>query len=157
MDILFLVVGKTTDARLAALIEEYAARSRRYAAFKMEVVPELKNARSLSADEQKTREGRLLMKQLREGDFVVLLDEKGAQLRSMEFARYLARKQQASLRRLVFIVGGPYGFSPDVYGRADELLSLSRMTFSHQMIRLLFAEQFYRAMTILRGEPYHHE
>ena len=157
METVFLVVGKTTDRHLAALIDDYEARSRRYAPFKTEYIPELKNAGAISPAEQKTREGKLIAARLREGDCVVLLDEHGRELRSVELAAWLGRKMQASIRRLVFVVGGPYGFSPEVYSRADEKLSLSRLTFSHQMVRLLFVEQFYRAMTILRGTPYHHE
>ena len=157
MKILFLVVGRTVDKRLASLIDEYAERVKHYIHFDMEVVPELKNTKSLTAEQQKEREGELIRKQLREGDFVVLLDEGGREFRSMEFASYLEKKQSLVARRLVFIVGGPYGFSPDIYKLAREKVSLSKMTFSHQMVRLFFVEQIYRAMTILRGEPYHHE
>lgn len=157
MKILFLVVGRTVDKRLTSLIDEYAERVKHYIPFDMEVVPELKNTKSLTAEQQKEREGELLRKQLREGDFVVLLDEGGREFRSMEFAAYLEKKQSQVARRLVFIVGGPYGFSPDIYKLAREKVSLSKMTFSHQMVRLFFVEQIYRAMTILRGEPYHHE
>lgn len=157
MKILFLVVGRTVDKRLTSLIDEYAERVKHYIPFDMEVVPELKNTKSLTAEQQKEREGELLRKQLREGDFVVLLDEGGREFRSMEFASYLEKKQSLVARRLVFIVGGPYGFSPDIYKLAREKVSLSKMTFSHQMVRLFFVEQIYRAMTILRGEPYHHE
>lgn len=157
MKILFLVVGRTVDKRLTSLIDEYAERVKHYIPFDMEAVPELKNTKSLTAEQQKEREGELLRKQLREGDYVVLLDEGGREFRSMEFAAYLEKKQSQVARRLVFIVGGPYGFSPDIYKLAREKVSLSKMTFSHQMVRLFFVEQIYRAMTILRGEPYHHE
>lgn len=125
--------------------------------FDMEVIPELKNTKALSAEQQKEKEGELLQKQLRDGDYIVLLDEGGKELRSIEFAVYLEKKQSQVARRLVFVVGGPYGFSPTLYKLAKEKISLSKMTFSHQMIRLFFVEQLYRAMTILRGEPYHHE
>lgn len=157
MKILFLVVGRTVDKRLTSLIDEYTERVKHYIPFDLEVVPELKNTKSLTAEQQKEREGELLRKQLREGDFVVLLDEGGKEFRSMEFAAYLEKKQSQVARRLVFVVGGPYGFSPDIYQLAREKVSLSKMTFSHQMVRLFFVEQIYRAMTILRGEPYHHE
>ena len=157
MKLLLLVVGRTVDKRLTALIDEYAGRLKHYVPFELEVVPELKNTKAMSHEVQKQREGELLQRQLREGDCVVLLDEGGKQYRSTEFAAYLDRKQQQAARRLVFVVGGPYGFSPDIYRLAQEKISLSLMTFSHQMIRLLFVEQLYRAMTILRGEPYHHE
>ena len=157
MKLLLLVVGRTVDKRLTALIDEYAGRLKHYVPFELEVVPELKNTKAMRPEVQKQREGELLQRQLREGDCIVLLDEGGKQYRSTEFAAYLDRKQQQAARRLVFVVGGPYGFSPDIYRLAQEKISLSLMTFSHQMIRLLFVEQLYRAMTILRGEPYHHE
>ena len=157
MKLHLLVVGKTTDKHLDALIQEYVGRVKRYMPFEMEVIPELKNAKSLTFEQQKEREGELIIKALRDGDYVVLLDEGGREFRSMEFAQYLDKKQAAVQRRLVFIVGGPYGFSQQVYALAKEKLSLSKMTFSHQMVRLFITEQIYRAMTILRGEPYHHE
>lgn len=157
MKILFLMIGKTVDKRLTTLIDEYAERVKHYMPFDMEVIPELKNTKALSAEQQKEKEGELLQKQLRDGDYIVLLDEEGKELRSIEFAVYLEKKQSQVARRLVFVVGGPYGFSPTLYKLAKEKISLSKMTFSHQMIRLFFVEQLYRAMTILRGEPYHHE
>ena len=157
MKVLFLVVGKTIDKHLIALINDYTERVKHYMPFDMEVIPELKNTKALSPEQQKEREGELLQKQLRDGDHVVLLDEGGKEYRSMEFAAYLEKKQTLGARRLVFIVGGPYGFSPAIYALAKDKLSLSKMTFSHQMVRLFFVEQVYRAMTILRGEPYHHE
>lgn len=157
MKIAFLTVGKTTDAHIAALVAEYASRLSHYAPFEMLCVPDLKGARALSAEEQKTREGEGIKKLLREGDHIVLLDERGKEPRSIELAAWLEKKFQQAPRRLVFIVGGPYGFSQDIYAMAAERLSLSRLTFSHQMVRLFFTEQLYRAFTILRGEPYHHE
>lgn len=157
MKLLLLVVGKTTDRHLDALIQEYVGRVKHYMPFDMEVIPELKNAKALTFEQQKEREGELIAKSLKDGDYVVLLDEGGRELRSMEFAQYIDKKQAAVARRLVFVVGGPYGFSPQVYALAKEKLSLSKMTFSHQMVRLFITEQIYRAMTILRGEPYHHE
>lgn len=157
MKILFLVVGKTVDKRLTSLINEYTERIKHYIPFDIEVVPELKNTKALSAEQQKEKEGDLLQKQLRDGDCIVLLDEGGKEFRSVEFAAYLEKKQSQVARRLVFVVGGPYGFSPTLYKLAREKVSLSKMTFSHQMVRLFFIEQLYRAMTILRGEPYHHE
>lgn len=157
MKLHLIVVGKTTDRRLSALIDEYVARVGHYVPFGVEVVPELKNTKSLSVELQKAREGELLRKALREGDYVVLLDEGGREFRSIEFAEWLQKRQSAVARRLVFVVGGPYGFSADIRALARESISLSRMTLSHQMVRLFFVEQCYRAMTILRGEPYHHE
>ena len=157
MKLHLLVVGKTTDKHLDALIQDYVGRVKHYMPFEMEVIPELKNAKALTFEQQKEREGELIVKSLRDGDYVVLLDEGGREFRSMEFASYLDKKQASVARRLVFIVGGPYGFSQQVYSLAKEKLSLSKMTFSHQMVRLFITEQIYRAMTILRGEPYHHE
>ena len=157
MKLQFIVVGKTTDKHLDVLIKDYERRMRHYLPFEMEVIPELKNTKALTADQQKSHEGELIRKTLREGDHVVLLDEGGREFRSVEFASYLQQRQSVVARRLVFIVGGPYGFSQEIYALAKEKISLSRMTFSHQMVRLFFVEQCYRAMTILRGEPYHHE
>ncbi len=157
MKALLIVVGKTQDKRLAALIDDYRNRIARYLPFELEVQPELRNTRGLSFDQQKEREGAGLLERLQTGDWVVLLDERGREWRSVDFARLLDKRLQGSGRRLVFVIGGPYGFSDAVYRRANEFLSLSQMTFSHQMIRLLFFEQLYRALTILHGEPYHHE
>ncbi|MDR0893551.1 MAG: 23S rRNA (pseudouridine(1915)-N(3))-methyltransferase RlmH [Mediterranea sp.] len=157
MKTILLVVGRTVEAYYIAAIDEYVRRTRRYLSFDMEVIPELKNTKSLSAEVQKEKEGELILKALQPGDVVVLLDEHGRELRSLEFARYMERKMNTVNRRLVFVIGGPYGFAQKVYEVASEKLSLSRMTFSHQMIRLLFVEQMYRAMTILNNEPYHHE
>ena len=124
--------------------------------FGITVINELKSTKSLSEEQQKTAEGKLIMKQLQTSDTVVLLDERGRELRSVELARWLEQKQSTA-RRLVFVIGGPYGFSQEVYDRANEKLSLSKLTFSHQMVRLVFTEQIYRACTIIKGEPYHHE
>lgn len=150
-------MGRTVDKHLGKLIDEYAERVKHYLPFEMTVVPELKNTKALTTEQQKEREGDLIAKQLRAGDYVVLLDEGGREFRSVEFAAYVEKKQHTIPQRLVFVVGGPYGFSPAVYALAKEKLSLSKMTMSHQMVRLFFVEQLYRAMTILRGEPYHHE
>lgn len=124
--------------------------------FSITTIPELKNTKSLSEEQQKQKEGELIMKEIQPSDAVVLLDEHGKEFRSVEYADWLRRKQ-ATARRLVFVIGGPYGFSKEVYSRADEKISLSKMTFSHQMVRLIFTEQLYRACTIIKGEPYHHE
>ncbi|MDR0939854.1 MAG: 23S rRNA (pseudouridine(1915)-N(3))-methyltransferase RlmH [Mediterranea sp.] len=157
MKTILLVVGRTTEAYYVAAIDEYVRRVKRYIAFDLEVIPELKNTRNLPEETQKEREGELILKALLPTDVVVLLDERGQEPRSLEFADYMRKKMNTVPRRLVFVVGGPYGFSRKVYAVARERLSLSRMTLSHQMIRLLFVEQLYRAMTILNGEPYHHE
>ncbi len=156
MKITLLVVGKTTDSRLQSLIDDYCARLTHYVSFSLVVIPELKNAKSLSEAQQKQLEGEQILRLATPATDMVLLDEHGVEYRSLEFADYLQKKMSAG-RDVWFVVGGPYGFSPAVYQRANGKISLSRMTFSHQMIRLLFVEQIYRAMTILRGEPYHHE
>lgn len=156
MKTLLIMVGKTTDRHFQAGIDDYVGRIGHYMPFETVTIPELKNTKKLSEDQQKTAEGELILKQLSPSDTVVLLDEHGRELRSVEFARWLEQRR-ATARRLVFVVGGPYGFSQAVYDRANEQLSLSKMTFSHQMIRLVFTEQVYRACTIIKGEPYHHE
>ena len=157
MKITLLLVGKTVNKDFVKLIDEYAGRVKHYIGFEIVTIPELKNTKSLSAEQQKQAEGELILKQLQGGDHVVLLDEHGKEFRSIEFADWMTRKMNTVSKRLVFIVGGPYGFSPSVYNAANEKISLSKMTFSHQMIRLIFVEQVYRAMTIIKGEPYHHE
>lgn len=156
MKTVLLQVGKTTDKHFSAGIDDYAGRIGHYMPFDIVTISEAKNTRNITEDQQKAIEGDLIMKQLRQPDTVVLLDEHGAELSCMEFASWLER-QRNTARRLVFVIGGPYGFSQPVYARADKLISLSRMTFSHQMVRLIFAEQLYRACTIIKGEPYHHE
>lgn len=156
MKTILLLVGKTQDKHFIAGINDYAERIGHYMPFEIKVIPELRNTKSLSEQQQKTQEGELLLKQLQPSDTVVLLDEHGTEHRSVEFATWLQKKQNTA-RRLVFIIGGPYGFSETVYKRANEMVSLSRMTFSHQMVRLVFTEQIYRACTIIKGEPYHHE
>lgn len=152
-----IVVGKTTDKRFEAVTQEYIERIRHYIPFTVEVIPELKNTKGLSQDEQKKREGELIQKNLQPGDYVVLLDEHGSERSSMDFASWIQKKMAAGPKRLVFIVGGPYGFSDAIHQKGNEEISFSRMTLSHQMIRMFFVEQIYRAMTILNGEPYHHE
>lgn len=151
-----IMVGKTVDKLYTKGISDYQERIGHHMPFNITVIPALKNTKSLSEDQQKQAEGELILRLIQPSDTVVLLDEHGAERTSMEMATWLTRKQQTA-RRLVFIIGGPYGFSADVYGRADEKISLSRMTFSHQMVRLIFVEQLYRACTIIRGESYHHE
>lgn len=157
MKTILLAVGRTVEPYYIAAINEYVQRTKRYIPFDIEIIPELKNTKSLSAEQQKEREADLILKALQPGDTVVLLDEAGKEFRSVGFAAWIERKLAATGKRLVFIIGGPYGFSERIYRIAGEKLSLSKMTFSHQMIRMIFVEQLYRAMTILRGEPYHHE
>ena len=151
-----ILVGKTVNKHFVAGINDYAERIGHYMPFGITVIPELKNTKNLTEEQQKTAEGELILRQLQPSDTVVLLDEHGKELRSIELAAWLEQKRNTA-RRLVFVIGGPYGFSPDVYARANEKLSLSKLTFSHQMVRLVFTEQLYRACTIIKGEPYHHE
>ncbi len=157
MKTVLLVVGKTVDKHLVALMEDYVERTKHYMTFDVEVIPDLKSTKNLSEEVQKEKEGELILKALQPGDYVVLLDEGGKEMRSIEFAQYLRHKMNTLSKRLVFVIGGPYGFSQKVYQAATEKMSLSRMTFSHQMVRLIFVEQLYRAMSILAGSPYHHE
>jgi 23S rRNA (pseudouridine1915-N3)-methyltransferase len=157
MKITLLTVGKSTNSHLIKLQEEYQNRLKFYIPFEMTVVPELKNTKNLSINEQQEKEADLILKQLETSDEVVLLDEKGKQFTSVGFSEFISKKMLASHKRMVFVVGGPYGFSERVYQRANGKVSLSAMTFSHQMIRVILVEQLYRAMTILKGEPYHHE
>ena len=156
MKTILILVGKTTDKHFQAGISDYVERIGHYMPFDIVTIPELKNTKNLSEEQQKTMEGELILKQLQPSDTLVLLDEHGKELRSIELAKWLEQKQQTA-RRLVFVIGGPYGFSEAVYSHANEKLSLSKLTFSHQMVRLVFTEQIYRACTIIKGEPYHHE
>ena len=157
MKFCLLVVGKTIEKHYISAIGDYVERARHYASFELEVIPELKNTKSLSIEQQKEKEAELILKALQPADTFVLLDEHGKEFRSVEFAHWVEKKMHTGAKRLVFIIGGPYGFAPSVYAAAQEKISLSKMTFSHQMIRLIFVEQFYRAMTILHNGPYHHE
>ena len=151
-----ILVGKTTNKHITACINDYVERIGHYMPFELITIPELKNTKNLSEEQQKEREGALILKQVQSQDILVLLDEHGQEFRSIEFASWIQKKQQ-TVRRLVFVIGGPYGFSSAVYQRGNEKISLSKMTFSHQMVRMIFAEQLYRACTIIKGEPYHHE
>ena len=157
MKISLVVIGKSDAAYFVDAINEYKNRLVHYIPFEMEVIPDIKNVKNLREDQQKEKEGELILKTLQPGDYLVLLDEHGKSFTSMEFATYIERKMHVVPKRLVFVIGGPYGFSEAVYKAASEKISLSKMTFSHQMIRLIFVEQIYRAMTILNNEPYHHE
>lgn len=157
MKIKLIVVGKTTDRNLAELIDEYSNRLKFYVTYELLIIPELKNAKNLTPEQQKEKEGIAILAKLEKLDEVILLDDKGKEFTSVNFAAFLSNKMLFSNKSMIFVVGGPYGFSQPVYQRADSLFSLSKMTFSHQMIRLLFTEQLYRAMTIIKGEPYHHE
>ncbi len=157
MKITLIVVGKTDAAYLAEGIEIYRNRLVHYLPFDIQVIPDIKGTKNLSMNEQKVREGELIRKALSKDDYVVLLDEHGKEFTSMQFASYIEKKMHTVPKRLVFVIGGAYGFSDAVYGMASERISLSKMTLSHQMVRLMCVEQLYRAMTILHNEPYHHE
>ena len=156
MKITLLVVGKTTDSRLFSLMEDYISRLKHYVPFELVVVPDLKNTKALSEEQIKTAEGEAILRFVTPSMDVVLLDEHGREFRSIEYAEWL-QKKMGSGKDLTLVIGGPYGFSEAVYARANGKVSFSQMTFSHQMIRLMAVEQLYRGMTILRGEPYHHE
>jgi 23S rRNA (pseudouridine1915-N3)-methyltransferase len=157
LKLILLVIGKTTDKHVQALIDDYTKRLSHYVPFALDVIPELRNTKALTPEQQKVQEAELIRKQLQAGDHVVLLDEHGAERRSVVFAEWRGKRMAAGPRRIVCIVGGPYGFDDSIHALAAEEISLSQMTFSHQLIRVLFTEQLYRACTILRGEPYHHE
>ncbi len=156
MTIKLISIGKTDRSELQSLTDDYVGRLGHYLRFEFEALPDIKNAKNLSEDQQKKKEGELLLARIQAGDKIILLDERGKQYSSVEFADFLQQQMNSGLKRLVFLIGGPYGFSEEVYQAASGKLSLSKMTFSHQMIRLFAVEQIYRAMTILRNEPYHH-
>ena len=156
MQIKLLAIGKTDSTNLNSLIQDYSKRLLHYIKFELEIIPDLKNAKNLSQEQQKNKEGELILSKLSKSDVLILLDENGKQLDSVAFASYLQKHMNSGIKSLYFVIGGPYGFSEEVYSRANGKLSLSKMTFSHQMVRLIFLEQFYRALTIMNNEPYHH-
>jgi 23S rRNA (pseudouridine1915-N3)-methyltransferase len=157
MTIKLLVLGKTDSSQLNQLIEEYQNRLKHYIKFELEIIPDIKNTKSLSEKQQKEKEGEAILNKLNTTDLLVLLDENGKQKSSVEFSEYLQKNMNSGLKQLVFVIGGPYGFSDAVYQKSQAKISLSKMTFSHQMVRLFMVEQLYRAFTILRNEPYHHQ
>ncbi|MFI3281005.1 MAG: 23S rRNA (pseudouridine(1915)-N(3))-methyltransferase RlmH [Rikenellaceae bacterium] len=157
MNIELLVVGKTDSALIEEIVATYAKRINFYCKFSITTLPDVKNTKSLTVKQQRTAEGEMILRQLTDSDFVTLLDERGTEYRSVDFAFWLQKRMNSGVRRLVIIIGGPYGFSEAVYARANSKVSLSKMTFSHQIVRAIFAEQIYRAFTILKNEPYHHE
>ena len=157
MKIKLLAIGKTDDKSLQTLIQTYEQRLKHYVKFELFVIPDVKNAKNLSQNQQKEKEGELILKEIQATDQLILLDEKGKDFRSIEFAGFLQKKMNSGIKQLVFTIGGPYGFSDKVYQKAIGKVSFSKMTFSHQMIRLFVVEQIYRAFTILKNEPYHHE
>jgi 23S rRNA (pseudouridine1915-N3)-methyltransferase len=157
MKAVLLVVGKTDELFIMEGINKYLNRITKYMPFEFDVIPDLKNTKSMQQEQQKEKEGELILKKIQQGDIMILLDEKGEMHSSAGFANWLNGIFISSFKRLVFVIGGPYGFSSQVYSRCNGKISISKMTFSHQMVRLVFVEQFYRAHTILKGEPYHHE
>ena len=156
MRIKLLLVGKTDSGYLGKGIDEYVKRLKHYLPFEMLIIPDLKNTKNLSENQQKQKEGELILNQVNPGDFVVLLDERGKEFTSVNFSKFIEKQMISGLKNLVFVVGGPYGFSNEIYKQSNSKISLSKMTFSHQMVRLIFTEQLYRAMKIIKGEPYHH-
>ncbi|MBO4379431.1 MAG: 23S rRNA (pseudouridine(1915)-N(3))-methyltransferase RlmH [Muribaculaceae bacterium] len=157
MKITLLTVGKTSTPYIQEGIDAYLSRLRHYIQFEIQTLPDIKSTRSLSVEQQKEREGEAILAALNNADYVALLDERGTEMTSREWAAFLQKRMASGAGRAVFVIGGPYGFSQAVYARANSLVSFSKMTFSHEMIRLFFTEQLYRAMTILRNEPYHHD
>ncbi len=156
MNIKVLAIGKTDNKNLQALIEEYTKRLGFYIKFDLDIIPDIKNAKNLSESEQKIKEGQLILNKLSPTDYLILLDENGKEFSSIGFSEFLQKKMNSGLKTIVFVIGGPYGFSEEVYQKAEGKVSLSQMTFSHQMIRLFVIEQIYRGFTILNNEPYHH-
>jgi 23S rRNA (pseudouridine1915-N3)-methyltransferase len=157
MNIKLLAIGKTDNKNLQALIDEYTKRLSFYIKFDLEIIPDIKNAKNLSEAQQKEKEGELILAKLTATDQLILLDENGASFSSVGFSDYLQKKMNAGIKTVVFVIGGPYGFSEEIYKKAQGKISLSEMTFSHQMVRLFVIEQIYRGFTILKNEPYHHQ
>jgi 23S rRNA (pseudouridine1915-N3)-methyltransferase len=156
MKITLLVIGKTDKDFVKRGIEEYQKRLVHYVPFELKIIPDLKNTKNLSEAQQKQKEGELILDKVKTGDTLILLDENGKEFSSVAFSKFLEQKMLSGIKNLIFVIGGPYGFSHDVYQKAQGKVSLSKMTFSHQMIRMIFVEQLYRGMTIIKGEPYHH-
>ncbi|WP_289045226.1 23S rRNA (pseudouridine(1915)-N(3))-methyltransferase RlmH [uncultured Olleya sp.] len=156
MTIKLLAIGKTDNKQLQHLIDEYTKRLGFYIGFDLDIIPDLKKVKNLSEDQQKQKEGELILNKLKPTDILILLDENGKQFDSVGFSNYLQKHMNSGVKQVVFVIGGPYGFSPEVYAKAQGKISLSKMTFSHQMVRLFVIEQLYRGFTILRNEPYHH-
>jgi len=157
MKIKLIVIGKTDEKYLSTGIKKYTDRIVHYLPFEYQIIQDVKKTRNLSENQQKEKEGKLILSIVKPGDEVILLDEGGTLTGSVEFARFLEKKMIKGTRNLVFVIGGPYGFSVEIYRTTSSKISLSKMTFSHQMVRLIFSEQLYRALTIIKGEPYHHE
>ena len=156
MQIKLIAIGKTDNKALIGLIEDYIKRLGHYTRFEFEIIPDIKNVKHLSESQQKEKEGELILAKTQKSDILILLDENGKQYTSIEFSKYLQKYMNSGIKTLIFVIGGPYGFSNLVQQRANGKLGLSKMTFSHQMVRLFFIEQLYRGFTILKNEPYHH-
>jgi 23S rRNA (pseudouridine1915-N3)-methyltransferase len=157
MKIALLQTGKTTDKHIAEGVDLYSTRIKKYSVFEIITLPDIKNTRNMSVQEQKMKEGKKIIQSISIDDYVILLDERGKELRTVEFSGWFEKIFMLPKKRVVFVIGGPWGFSEEVYSRADFKMSLSRMTFPHHLVRLLFLEQLYRVFTIIKGEPYHHE
>ena len=157
MTIKLLTIGKTDDPQLQGLIDTYVKRLGHYNKFEFEIIPDLKKTKHLDVEQQKSAEGKLILDKIQNSDFLVLLDENGKQYSSEGFSEHIQKRLNSGMKQLIFVIGGPYGFSAEIYSRAQSKLSLSKMTFSHQMVRLFFVEQLYRAFSILKNEPYHHK
>ena len=156
MTIKLIAIGKTDNNELQTLLSEYINRLQHYVKFELVIIPDVKNAKHLSENEQKNKEGEALLKLVKPSDVLILLDEKGRQFSSIEFSEVLQKRMNSGIKSLYFVIGGPYGFSDSIYQRANQKISLSKMTFSHQMVRIFMIEQLYRGFTILKNEPYHH-
>jgi 23S rRNA (pseudouridine1915-N3)-methyltransferase len=157
MKIALVQTGKTTDKNVAVIADLYLSRIKKYTPFEIITLPDIKNSGNLPVQEHKIKEGKKIIQTVSNDDYLVLLDERGKEVRTIEFAGWMEKTFMISGKRIVFVIGGPWGFSDEVYEKADFMISLSKMTFPHQLVRLLFLEQLYRTFTILRGEPYHHE
>lgn len=157
MKIKLLAIGKTDDAYIQTGIQKFEARLKHYTPFEIQIIQDIKNSKNLSIPQQKEKEGELILSSIELSDKIILLDENGSTYSSREFSEFIQKQMLSGFKNLIFVIGGPYGFSDDVYKRANGKISLSKMTFSHQMVRLIFTEQLYRAMTILKNEPYHHD
>ena len=156
MKLILLQTGRTTDNYIVEGIANYYERIKKYVSFEIQTIPEIRNTKNMPVNEQKSKEGEKLSEQINNDDYVLLLDEKGKEFDTVEFASFLEKSFMLRKKRIVFVIGGPWGFSDEIYKRSDAKISLSKMTFSHQLVRLLFMEQFYRALTVIKGDPYHH-
>ncbi len=157
MKLALLQTGKTTDKNISAVADLYSGRIKKYTSFEIITLPDIKNTKSMSVQEQKLKEGKRILQSVSMDDYIILLDEKGKELRTVELSAWMEKLFMQPKKRIVFVIGGPWGFSEEVYNRADFMMSLSKMTFPHQLVRLLFLEQLYRVFTVIKGEPYHHE